>query len=126
MKRQRFFYCETCGNLVSVIDYSGMPMSCCGQEMSEVRSNTAEAYGEKHLPEVSVYGNTLKAKIGATPHPMEDKHYIEWVFLQTDRGCQRYNMHPGEQPIAVFKINGEQPVAVYAYCNIHGLWETDL
>jgi len=117
---------QKCGNLVGIIKNSGVPLVCCGQNMDLLKPNTTDGAVEKHLPVVSVKGDTVTVKIGSVPHPMVEKHYIEWVYLQTDKGGQRKCLVPDVAPEVTFKLDGEKPVAVFAYCNLHGLWKTAL
>jgi superoxide reductase len=126
MKEQKFFICKICGNLVAMINSSGAKMVCCGQEMTELTPNTVEASHEKHLPVVKVEGNTVTVKVGSVPHPMTEEHLIQWIFLKTKRGGQRKALKAGEAPEAVFTLVDDAPYAAYAYCNLHGLWKTDL
>lgn len=126
MKNQRFFICEVCGNLTELIKDSNMPMTCCGQEMKELLPNTVEAATEKHIPQVSVSGDTVTVQIGSVEHPMTKEHYIEFIYLQTEHGGQRQCLNAGDKPTAVFKLTGESPLLVYAYCNLHGLWKTEV
>lgn len=122
----RFFVCEHCGNIIGVIHNAGVPMMCCGQKMTELVPNTVEASAEKHLPVVSVDGDKLVVDIGSVPHPMIPEHHIEWVYVQTDRGGQRKCLEVGSDPQVSFALCDEKLVAVYAYCNLHGLWKTDI
>ena len=122
----RFFVCDHCGNMVGVIKDAGVPMMCCGQKMTELVPNTVEASVEKHLPAVSREGNTLVVNVGSVNHPMVDEHFIEWVYVKTDKGGQRKYLKPGQQPNVVFNLGGDKAEAVYAYCNLHGLWKTEL
>ena len=126
MKEMKFFYCEHCGNLVGVIHDSGVPMVCCGQKMTRLEAGVVEASREKHIPVVSVEGNTVKATVGSVEHPMTEEHSITWVYLQTDRGGQRKCLKPGDAPVVTFALSDETPIAVYAYCNLHGLWKADI
>jgi len=123
---QKFFICETCGNMVGLIKDEGPPMSCCGDDMTELVPNTAEASTEKHLPVVSVAGNTISVSVGSAPHPMEDSHHISFVFVETTHGGQRKRLDIGAAPATTFLVSDDQPVAVFAYCNLHGLWKTEL
>lgn len=123
---QKFFICKHCGNLAGLIEGHGVPMICCGEEMQELVPNTVEASTEKHLPEVKVSGDRVDVQIGSVPHPMTEEHYIQFVYLETDRGGQRKCLKPGESPNISFVVADDKPVAVYAYCNIHGLWKTDI
>ena len=122
----RFYVCEHCGNIVGLIHNAGVPMMCCGQKMTELTPNTVEASVEKHLPVVTVDGDKVTVEIGSTPHPMLEEHHIVWVYLQTDRGGQRKCLEIGAEPKVTFALADEKPVAVFAYCNLHGLWKTDV
>ena len=126
MKNEKFYICRTCGNLVNVINASGVPMMCCGKPMEALEPNTVEASGEKHIPAVTVEEGAVHVMIGSVEHPMVDIHYIEWVYLQTENGGQRINLKPNQEPKVTFLLGNEKPVAVYAYCNLHGLWKTEL
>ncbi len=126
MKETKFFICEHCGNLVEVVNDAKVPMICCGQKMTQLVTGTVEASVEKHLPVVTVNDNNVKVEIGSVAHPMAEEHSILWVYLQTDKGGQRKNLAVGEAPFAEFALLGEKPEAVYAYCNLHGLWKTEL
>lgn len=101
-------------------------MLCCGEKMRELIPNTVEASGEKHLPVVERSGSTLTVTVGAVEHPMVDVHHIQWLYVETVQGGHIRYLHPGEAPRAVFELGDETPVAVYAYCNLHGLWTTKL
>lgn len=126
MNERRFFVCRHCGNLVGVIRDSGVPMICCGEAMSELVANTVDASFEKHLPHVERKGTFLEVTVGEVEHPMAEEHYIEWVYLLTSRGGERRTLKPGEPPKVNFCVKNTEPVAVYAYCNLHGLWKTEL
>ncbi|MBQ9833519.1 MAG: desulfoferrodoxin [Clostridia bacterium] len=127
MCESKFFVCKHCGNLVGVINNSGVPMICCGEPMTQLVPNTVEASVEKHLPVVTVEGNTVKAVVGSTEHPMIEEHFIGFIYLQTDKGGQRKCLSAGNAPEAVFVLpEGEKPLAVFAWCNLHGLWKTEL
>jgi len=125
-KDQKFYKCKHCGNFVGTINDSGVRMVCCGEEMEEIVANTTEASTEKHLPVVSIVGNTVLVEVGSVAHPMEEKHYIQWIYLQTKHGGQRKCLAPGEEPKAVFALDNDEVIAVYEYCNIHGLWKTEI
>ncbi|MBQ6600862.1 MAG: desulfoferrodoxin [Clostridia bacterium] len=126
MKETKFFICEHCGNIVGVIHDAGVPMMCCGQKMTQLVPGTVEASVEKHLPVVTLNGDKVKVEIGSVAHPMAEEHSILWVYLQTDKGGQRKNLAVGEAPSVEFALCNEKPVAVYAYCNLHGLWKTEI
>ena len=126
MKETRFFVCETCGNIVGMIHASGVPVFCCGKKMTELVPGTVEASAEKHIPVVEVGENSVKVCVGSVLHPMAEEHHISWVYLQTDRGGQRKVLTPGSDPVVNFALQDEKPVAVYAYCNLHGLWKAEI
>ncbi len=122
----QFFVCEECGNLVGMIHSSGVPMVCCGQKMKELTANTSDGAKEKHVPVATVDGDTVTVEVGSVAHPMTEAHYIQWIYLQTEKGGQRKALKPGEAPKAVFVLKDDKAVAAYAYCNLHGLWKKDL
>lgn len=125
-KEHKFYRCRHCGNLVGLIENAGVPMICCGEPMEELKPNTVDAAQEKHVPVVTRQGDELRVDVGEVLHPMEEKHYIQWIYLQTKRGGQRKGFDPGDKPEAVFCLIDDEPVAVFAYCNLHGLWKTEL
>lgn len=126
MKETKFFVCEHCGNIIGVIHDAGVPMMCCGQKMTQLIPGTVEASAEKHIPVVTVDGDRVTVEIGSAAHPMTEEHSILWVYLQTDKGGQRKNLAVGGAPATEFALTDEKPVAVYAYCNLHGLWKTKI
>lgn len=126
MNNTKFYICRHCGNLVATIHNAGVPLFCCGQKMEELVPNTVEASGEKHVPAAIVEGSTVTVNVGSVDHPMVDEHYIEWVYLKTENGGQRKNLKPGDAPNVTFYLGQDKGIAVYAYCNLHGLWKTEL
>jgi superoxide reductase len=127
MADERFFICKKCGNMVGVLYNSGAPMSCCGQEMEALRPNSIDASQEKHVPVVKVAESIVSVAVGSVEHPMTKEHHIEWIYLQTAHGGQRRILTPDDKPAATFALtDGDKAVAVYAYCNLHGLWVTKL
>lgn len=126
MSTIRFFRCETCGNIVGLIQDAGVPMVCCGKKMTELVANTSEGAYEKHLPAVKQEGNQIKVDVGSVPHPMVEAHYIQWIYLETEKGGQRKALKPEEKPQAEFALIDDKAVAVYEYCNLHGLWKTEI
>ena len=126
MHEHRFFICQHCGNLVGLIHDSGVPLHCCGQPMTALEANTVEASTEKHLPVVTVEGSTVHVSVGSAAHPMDADHLIQWIYLQTAHGGQRKALAAGQKPEAGFALVDDKPVAVYAYCNKHGLWKKEL
>jgi len=123
---QKFFSCTRCGNVIGLIENKGAPVMCCGEKMNELIPNFAEASIEKHLPVVAVSGDTVEVKVGSAAHPMEESHKIDFVYVETERGGQRKSFKAGDEPTLTFGFCDDKPVAVYAYCNIHGLWKTEL
>ena len=122
----KFYICEHCGNIVGLIKNGGVPLMCCGKKMVKLEPGTVEASHEKHIPVAKVENNLVKVAIGSVAHPMTEEHSITWVYLQTDKGGQRKCLNPGEAPEVTFAVADEKPVAVYAYCNLHGIWKADL
>ncbi|MCL2820552.1 MAG: desulfoferrodoxin [Oscillospiraceae bacterium] len=122
----RFFKCDLCGNLTGLISKKGAPLVCCGQNMTELIPNTIEASAEKHVPSVSSSADKIDVQIGSVPHPMEDAHFIEFIYVETKNGGQRKCLKPGVDPKCSFVFTDDAPIAVYAYCNLHGLWELGL
>lgn len=122
----RFFVCKHCGNIVGMIHDAGVPMICCGEKMHQLEPGTVEASTEKHIPVVTIDGNIVKVEVGSVAHPMTEKHSITWVYLQTDVGGQRKCLQSDSEPVVTFALTTEKPVAAYAYCNLHGLWKTDI
>jgi len=123
---QKFFICEHCGNFVGFVQNNKVPLHCCGEEMKELVANTVEASQEKHLPSVKVSGNELHVEVGSVLHPMEEAHYIKFIYVETENGGQRKTLKIGAEPKADFCFKDDKPVAVYEYCNLHGLWKTEL
>jgi superoxide reductase len=126
MEKSRFFICEKCGNIIGEIHSSGVPMSCCGQEMKELIPNTVDAAVEKHLPVVSIDENNVSIQIGSVEHPMTEQHYIQWVYILTEHGGQRKSFSPDDKPKVTFALSDDKAIAAFAYCNLHGLWKTDI
>lgn len=121
--KQKFLVCEKCGNMVAVVKESGVPVMCCGQPMSVVVPGSVDASVEKHVPEYTVKDNVVEVVVGSVAHPMAPEHFIEWVSLQTKFGNQRKQLQPGSEPKVCFRIcEGDVVEAVFAYCNLHGLW----
>ena len=123
----KFLLCNTCGNLATLIDDRGIPLVCCGAPMTELVANTEEASVEKHLPVVEVTGNEVKVAVGSALHPMEESHYISFIYLETTDGGQFKKLKAGDEPKATFCIAADsKPIAAYEYCNLHGLWKTPI
>lgn len=121
---RKFYICRKCGNVVSkLVDGKGK-LVCCGEEMQELTVNTVDAALEKHLPHCEVRDNKLVVKVGEVIHPMDDDHYINFVALEYGDSLEIHNFKPGEKPVCVF--NYQEDAVVYAYCNKHGLWKSDV
>ena len=120
MSNIHFYRCDSCGIIAVAFGEHPLP------QLKELVPNTVDASGEKHLPVVTVEGDKLNARIGSVDHPMVPEHFIQWVFVETDKGIHRLDLQPGQEPQAVFSVPGEKPVAVYEYCNLHGLWKTEV
>ncbi len=121
----KFYRCEKCGNLVGMVKESGVPLMCCGQKMTELIPGTSEgAAAQKHVPVYTVAGNKVSVAVGSAEHPMDIGHSIEWIAIETVKGAQRKVLKPGSAPKAEFALTDDDSlVAVYAYCNLHGLWK---
>jgi len=124
--KQKFFICDHCKNLIGLIEDKGVPMVCCGQKMTELIPNTVDASGEKHLPVVTFSGTNIKVQVGSVLHPMMEEHYITFIYAETEHGGQRKVLKPGAEPVAEFSFVNDRPIAVYEYCNLHGLWKVEI
>lgn len=120
---QQVFKCSRCGNTVEMVHFGGGSLICCGEPMNAVTENTTEAATEKHIPVVEKIDGGYKVAVGSVAHPMEEKHYIEWIELIVDDVLvYRKILKAGEAPEAVFKVDAAGNVKARAYCNLHGLW----
>ena len=124
--KQKFFRCAHCGNMIGLIDDNGAPLVCCGEKMGELVPNSVEASAEKHTPAVTVSGDVVTVQVGSVAHPMEDAHNIAFVYVETQRGGQRKKLNVGEAPSVKFALSDDKPIAVFAYCNQHGLWKAEV
>ena len=118
-----FYRCERCGNIVALIKKGGGTLTCCGQAMTKLQANSTDAAKEKHVPVVVREDGKIKVTVGSTLHPMQPEHYIEWIALVTEDKVELKYRKPGEEPKAEFA--DAKAGAVYAYCNLHGLWKTE-
>ena len=116
------YKCEACGNIVEVLHGGEGELVCCGKPMVLLKENTVDAAKEKHVPAIEKVEGGYKVKVGSVPHPMEEKHYIEWVELIADGKAYRQFLKPGQTPEAIFKIDAAN-VSAREYCNLHGLWK---
>ncbi|MBO6148092.1 MAG: desulfoferrodoxin Dfx [Lachnospiraceae bacterium] len=127
MAKTRFFRCKKCGNFITFIgEKTACTPKCCGEEMAELTANTTDAAKEKHVPDVTIDGDKVTVQVGSTAHPMQEEHHIQFICLETERGVSFRYLKPGEEPKAEFLLNGEKAVAVYEYCNLHGLWVKEI
>lgn len=124
--RTRFYICRHCGNVVEKVLDSGVPVVCCDEKMEALIPNSVEASGEKHVPVVTAADGVLDVNVGSADHPMVEEHYIQWIALETENGIQRRSLRPGDSPHAIFCLRQDKALAVYAYCNLHGLWKTEM
>lgn len=123
----KIYRCPVCGNIVAMIEDSGVKPHCCGQPMVHLVANTTDAATEKHVPVVELNGDCLKVKVGSVPHPMTEEHHIAFVVLVTSRGFKvNYLDHTGEPETCFHLCKHERPIEVYEYCNLHGLWKVVL
>ncbi len=121
-ERFNIYKCDVCGNIVEVLHGGKGDLVCCGQSMRLVRENTVDASKEKHVPMIEKVAGGFKVKVGSVAHPMEEKHYIEWIELIADGKVYRQFLNPGNPPEAFFTIEAGQ-VTAREYCNLHGLWK---
>lgn len=155
MNKVLFYRCEKCGNIVALIKVGGGTLNCCGQEMTKLNANSTDAAKEKHVPVVIKDGDKIKVSVGSIEHPMLAEHFIEWIALVTNEKVEIVNLKPGMEPKAIFtyyndedEITGgedaevpncegqpcnfvysemnTEKLTVYEYCNLHGLWKTEL
>ncbi len=119
-----FFRCEICGNMVGLIKNGGGHLSCCGKHMTKLEPNTTEAAHEKHIPVAIRKDGKIYVEVGSVVHPMTEQHYIEWIAVVTDNGTERISLSPNDEPKAVF--SDKENAQIFAYCNLHGLWKTDI
>jgi len=115
------YKCNVCGNIVEVVNGGVGELTCCEEPMELVNANTVDASQEKHVPVIECNNNTIVVKVGSTPHPMEEKHYIQWIEIIADGHTHRQHLKPGDEPIATFKLDAKN-ITARAYCNLHGLW----
>ena len=121
----KFYKCNHCGNVIEKVVDSKVPVVCCGEKMQELIPNTVDASGEKHVPVVTRLDDCrIKVEVGRVAHPMTPEHHISFIYVETENGGIRVNLK--DKPEAVICVCHDKPVAVYEYCNLHGLWKTEL
>ena len=119
----RVFRCKKCGQMVIMLKKSKCDMYCCEEAMEELIPGTTDAAVEKHVPVYEVKDNKVYVTVGDVIHPMMEQHYIEWIVLETKNGIQKKDLTPKDEPKAIFPLmEGDSVIAVYEYCNLHGLW----
>ena len=126
MKKLEFYHCKHCGNIVYKVTDKGVPVICCGEPMGAMAPNTTDAAQEKHVPVVENNNGVIKATVGSVTHPMMDEHFIQWIALETEKGVQIKHLTPSDAPVVEFAVVSDKAVAVYEYCNLHGLWKVEL
>ncbi len=120
-----FYKCETCGNIIVYANNSGVPVFCCGEKMKPIESSVGST--EKHIPMITYNKNEVVVSVSTISHPMTEEHYIAWIALETSKGVTVKYVREQDIARARFEIeDGEEIVAAYAYCNLHGLWSTDI
>lgn len=124
MKEFKVFKCNACGNIVLKMLDMGTAISCCGQEMQELKAGTTDAALEKHVPAVTRNGNTIHVEVGSVLHPMTEEHWITFIAAVQGEKLQVAYLNPGDEPKACFQVE-DGPVEVYEYCNLHGLWKAE-
>ena len=122
VQTNQIYKCELCGNVVEVLIAGDGELVCCGQAMTLLDEKTADATQEKHVPVIEKSGTKVTVKVGSTLHPMEEKHYIQFIELLADGKVLRKQLSPGDQPIAVFETDATQ-LSAREFCNLHGLWK---
>ena len=121
-EKLQVYKCATCGNIVEVLHGGAGELVCCGEPMELLDEKTADATTEKHVPVIEKIDGGYKVKVGSVPHPMEEKHYIEWIELLADGKAYRQFLQPGKPAEAVFNVEAAN-VSAREYCNVHGLWK---
>ncbi|HII71383.1 TPA: desulfoferrodoxin [Candidatus Woesearchaeota archaeon] len=120
----QIYKCNVCGNMVEMVHAGAGQLVCCGQNMELLKENTTDAAQEKHVPVVEKIDGRVRVKVGSVPHPMEDKHHIEWIEVLADGRSYRKFLSPGDVPEAEFEITA-QNIAAREFCNLHGLWKSE-
>ena len=120
--RMEVFKCALCGNIIEVLHGAPGSLVCCGANMVKVSENTVDASKEKHVPVIERLANGIKVTVGSVPHPMEEKHLIEWIELVAGEAVYRQYLKPGQPPVAFFEGVTSTAVVAREYCNLHGLW----
>ena len=124
-EKKQIYKCEVCGNIVEVLHEGAGELVCCGKPMKLYEEKTADSAVEKHVPVIEKMGDKVKVKVGSVPHPMDEKHYIEWIELIVDGKSYRQFLKPGDAPEAIFdlKVSDDMKLEAREYCSLHGLWK---
>ena len=123
VKLKEIYKCNVCGNIVEVLHAGIGELVCCGKPMELLTEKLQDAGNEKHVPVIEKTATGVKVKVGSIPHPMEEKHYIEWIELHADETAYRKFLKPAEKPEAEFCVTAKK-LSARDYCNIHGLWKS--
>ena len=121
-EKLQIYKCEICGNIVEMLHAGDGELVCCGEPMKLYKENTVDASKERHVPVIEKTAGGIKVKVGSVPHPMEAKHYIEWIEVLADSRSYRKFLNPGDAPEATFNIQASR-ITAREYCNLHGLWK---
>ena len=121
-QRKQVYKCEKCGNIIEILHAGPGTLVCCGENMKLMAENTVDAAKEKHMPVIEKAGNTVTVTVGSVEHPMEEKHYIEFIEVLSNEKIYRQYLKPGQKPAATFEVAGDL-VNAREYCNLHGLWK---
>jgi superoxide reductase len=122
-KLREIYKCNVCGNIVEVLHVGAGELVCCGEPMELLKEKTTDVGNEKHVPVIEKTATGIKVNVGSLPHPMEEKHYIEWIQVIADGAAYRKFLKPGEKPEATFELKATK-LEAREYCNIHGLWKS--
>ncbi|MBN1897611.1 MAG: desulfoferrodoxin [Spirochaetes bacterium] len=124
MEKLQVYKCEVCGNIVQLLHAGGGELVCCNQPMNLLKEKTEDQGQEKHVPVIEATDNGIKVKVGSVPHPMEEKHFIQWIEVVTDGKSYKEFLKPGKSAEALFCVKKDKVLMVREYCNIHGFWKT--
>ncbi len=120
----KFYRCNHCGNVIVKMEDKGVPVSCCGELMQEMVAGESDGAMEKHVPVIEQDGAKVKVTVGSVEHPMLEEHSIRFIVIETKNGFAKKDLNPGDAPVAEFVLSdGDELVAAYEYCNLHGLWK---
>lgn len=126
--KRKILKCAICGNVAELIEDTGVALVCCGQDMEILKANTVEASKEKHIPVATFSEGKLAVQVGSVPHPMTEEHHIAWIMIVQGNSTQRVDLDKTGSPTATFNVEDteDEVITIYAYCNLHGIWRTDV